>query len=200
MTWPWTQTSARANDAKKWADWGASSVVAALGLAAPAYTRARVQRIKPQITQHGSCEQGSPYGAQIPQLGLQHTYPTLHVIMPQGALCCGYSMGLMQLGLLSHSACVCAQIPQSELQHISPTLQVLNPQGWLASTEDIPHTCCEHFSPGLVHVPQLALQHTWPGAHCTWPHCTGGGRAELAGAADALALGCGDGVAAPALG
>ena len=101
----------------------------------------------------------------MPQLGLQHTYPTLHVTMPHATLCCGYSIGLMQPELLSHSACVRAQMPHAALQQISPTLHVLKPHGWLASSEDIPHTCCEQISPGLAQVPQLALQQTWPCGH-----------------------------------
>ena len=34
----------------------------------------------------GVCEQGSLGAAQIPQLGLQHTWPTLHVFIPQRGL------------------------------------------------------------------------------------------------------------------
>jgi hypothetical protein len=34
--------------------------------------------------------------------------------------------------------------------------------------------CCVHMPPGGVHVPQLALQHTWPAAHVIAPRCTGG--------------------------
>src|SRR5215510_571342 len=35
---------------------------------------------------HFCCEQVPPGGVQMPQLALQHTSPTLHVLWPQGAL------------------------------------------------------------------------------------------------------------------
>jgi hypothetical protein len=35
---------------------------------------------------HGACEHGASGAAQIPQLALQQTWPTLQVLSPQGAL------------------------------------------------------------------------------------------------------------------
>jgi hypothetical protein len=52
----------------------------------------------------------------------------------------------------------------------------------------MPHTSSEQRSPGLTHVPQLALQQTLPGAHCVAPHITPGGAAAALGASDADAL------------
>jgi hypothetical protein len=48
----------------------------------------------------------------------------------------------------------------------------------------MPQTRWEQRSPGSVHVPQLALQQTLPGAHCVVPHATPCGVAEAVGAAD----------------
>jgi hypothetical protein len=64
------------------------------------------------------------------------------------------------------------QIPQLGLQQSSPTLHVLEPHATLPGTTGIPHTSCEHFSPGGVQVPQLALQQTSPAAHTLLPHCS----------------------------
>ena len=38
------------------------------------------------VSGHGSCEQVSPEGTQIPQLRLQQISVTLQVLMPQGVL------------------------------------------------------------------------------------------------------------------
>src|SRR5882724_5498222 len=61
-------------------------------------------------------------------------------------------------------------MPQAKLQQTSPTLQVFEPHAMLAGATLMPQTSCEHFCPGSVQVPQLALQHTLPAEQTTWPH------------------------------
>jgi hypothetical protein len=50
-------------------------------------------------------------------------------------------------------------------------LQVLGPQGTLMGI-GLPHGVWLHVSPGAVQIPQVALQHTWPGLHIARPHGT----------------------------
>jgi len=63
---------------------------------------------------------------------------------------------------------------------------VAEPHCTLAGQALMPHTIWEHFCPGGVHVPQLALQHTSPLAQVTAPHDS-----PLAGAAEAATRGDG---------
>jgi hypothetical protein len=118
---------------------------------------------------------------------LQHTVPTLQVVMPQVWLV-GYWIALSH-AVVSHAPPGRVHVPQLGLQQTSPVLQVFGPQGTLSSDTLMPHTSCEHFCPGATQVPQLALQQTLPSVHTDLPHasCAGG------------ALGAG-GVATPAAG
>ncbi len=94
----------------------------------------------------------------MPQLGLQQTWPTLQVFMPQGTLY-GYWMALSQ-GVVSQSTPGAVQMPQLGLQQTSPTLQVLMPQLSLLGTGEALHTTCAQDSPGSAQIPQLSLQHS----------------------------------------
>jgi hypothetical protein len=111
----------------------------------------------------------------MPQLGLQHTVPTLHVVIPQDSLV-GYWIASSHT-LVSHVAPGFVQVPQLALQHTSPVLQVFGPHGTLFNDKLIPHTNCEHFCPGATHVPQLALQQTWPPVHVALPQGSSAGAA-----------------------
>jgi hypothetical protein len=138
----------------------------------------------------------------MPQLGLQHTVPTLHVVIPQDSLV-GYWIALSHV-LVSQVSPGFVQVPQLALQHTSPVLHVFGPHGTLFSDRLMPHTNCEHFCPGATHVPQLALQQTWPPVHVALPHGSSGGAAagaarfglpvvgRLLGAAASAAAGCAD--------
>ncbi len=92
----------------------------------------------------------------MPQLALQQTWPTLHVLGPQGVLtgtstpahfCC------------EHVPPGGVQMPQLGLQQTSPTLQVLGPHEALIG-EIGPHCTWLHDAPGGRHKLQLALQQT----------------------------------------
>ena len=64
----------------------------------------------------------------MPQLALQQTWPTLHVLGPQSVLI-GTSTPLH--GCCEHVPPGCVQMPQLALQQTSPTLHVLFPHGAL---------------------------------------------------------------------
>jgi hypothetical protein len=76
---------------------------------------------------------------QIPQLGLQHTRPTLQVIMPQLSLF-GYVTGLRQVLVLgpqlSPGRMHC---PQTGSQQSSPLLHVVGPQLGLSTVISMLH-------------------------------------------------------------
>jgi hypothetical protein len=74
-------------------------------------------------------EQLSPGAAQMPQLRLQHTSPSLQVFRPHGMLT-GKCKALSQLcgSQLSPGA---VQMPQLGLQQTCPVLHVLRPHGML---------------------------------------------------------------------
>jgi len=74
---------------------------------------------------HDSLEQLCPRGTQVPQLALQHSMPTLHVLMPQVTLT-GYSISFAQ-AVVSQGCPGRTHVPQLALQHTKPTLQVLMP-------------------------------------------------------------------------
>jgi len=61
---------------------------------------------------------------QIPQLGLQHTWPALQVFMPQVGLTGRY---MPEHGSFEQVPPEGTQIPQLGLQQTSDTLQVLGP-------------------------------------------------------------------------
>jgi hypothetical protein len=134
----------------------------------------------------------------MPQLGLQHTVPTLHVVMPQDSLV-GYWIALSHV-LVSQVSPGLVQVPQLALQHTSPVLHVFGPHGTLFSDTFIPHTNCEHFCPGATQVPQLALQQTWPPVHVALPQGSSAGAAagaarRLLGVAAGVAAGCAEAIA-----
>ena len=92
----------------------------------------------------------------MPQLALQQTCPTLHVLRPQWTL----------MGTCTPSHFCCEQVPpggvqmpQLALQQTSPTLHVLGPHAALIG-EMGPHCTWLQEAPGGRHVLQLALQHT----------------------------------------
>src|SRR5205823_12305505 len=132
--------------------------------------------------EQGSLRHDSPGFVQMPQLALQQTGPTLHVLGPHGVL----------MGTWTPSQRCCEQVPpggvqmpQLALQQTSPTLHVFCPQGALKG-EMGPQSVWLHDAPGGLHWPQLALQHTWPSGHVTLPQRTPRAASSvLPGAADA---------------
>jgi hypothetical protein len=69
----------------------------------------------------------------MPQLGLQHTSPTLQVCMPQDWLS-GYVISPQQRFAASQGSPGRMQRPQLVLQQSSPTLHVLGPQATLVAS------------------------------------------------------------------
>jgi hypothetical protein len=74
----------------------------------------------------------------MPQLGLQHTMPTLQVDKPHVSLK-GITGGLSH-GLGSQRWPGRTQVPQLELQQSSPTLHVFAPHCTLSTNGDMPQT------------------------------------------------------------
>jgi hypothetical protein len=110
-----------------------------------------------------------PGTAQTPQLALQHTCPTLQVLIPHGTLTGIVGPPLHATG--SHGTPGGLQTPQLSLQQTCPTSQVFLPHGTLTGDRD-PHSSGLHGTPGAAQIPQLALQHTCPTSHTLGPHLT----------------------------
>jgi hypothetical protein len=72
----------------------------------------------------GSLEQVPPDGTQMPQLGLQHTSDTLHVLGPHGVLT-GAAGAPQKSGHVSPGE---TQVLQFQLQHCCPLSQMRHPQ------------------------------------------------------------------------
>jgi len=66
---------------------------------------------------------------------------------------------------------------------------VLWPQGALVADAPAPQFCRVQVWPGDVQIPQVALQHTSPGAHVVVPHTTRGGGGGFDGGAEVATTG-----------
>jgi hypothetical protein len=98
----------------------------------------------------------SPGFTQIPQLGLQHTSPVLHVFIPHVGLTGKY---IPSHGFFEQVPPAGTQIPQLALQQTSETLHVLGPQGALTGKLGDPHDN-EQVSPGETQMLHAQLQHS----------------------------------------
>ena len=107
---------------------------------------------------HSAWEHEAPGAAQVPQLALQQTCPTLQVLIPQGRLT--GIVGPPWQARASQAAPGAAQMPQLALQQTCPTLHVLGPQLTLVAVSGRPQTLLVHVPPGGTQRPQLSLQQT----------------------------------------
>ena len=78
---------------------------------------------------HGVVSHVSPSAAQVPQLGLQHTSPTLQVFCPQRMLTGTVMRGVH--GVVSQLSPADTQVPHVGLQQTSPLLHVFCPHAVL---------------------------------------------------------------------
>ena len=77
---------------------------------------------------HGVSSQLCPAVTHVPQLGLQHTSPTLHVFCPHIVLVATSAARKRGAHGVSSQLCPAAtHVPQLALQHTSPTLHVFCP-------------------------------------------------------------------------